>query len=106
MDIFFAQVSTFFSDLIKGPPLEELEEPEKKVAGPRDSRKRNSLAFNIANFVIYEEDAFAPLVEEVRKELAKVKKPAARAVDESMYVLFILIVKLISFVNPRLDKDY
>lgn len=43
---------------------------EEKVEVKKDTRRRNSLAFNISQFVTWPEDDFNPLCEQIRKDLA------------------------------------
>lgn len=57
---------------------------EKEVVKKdKDNRKRNSLAFNIASFVQFEEEDYTPLLDAAKAELAKRKKTKARAADVS-----------------------
>ena len=44
---------------------------DKEEDAPKDSRRRNSMAFNIVQFMQYEEDDFGPLVDKVRQNLAE-----------------------------------
>ena len=59
----------------------------------KDSRKRNSLAFNIASFVNFEEDDYQPLIDGVKAETKK-KKSQPRAADISKC----LIIEIILFL--------
>jgi len=56
-----------------------------EVRKDKDNRKRNSLAFNIATFVQFEEEDYSPLVDAAKAEIAKRKKMKARAADISKY---------------------
>ena len=47
---------------------------EEKEEVKKDNRRKNSLAFNIAKFVQYEEDDFAPLIDAIQKERLSVKQ--------------------------------
>ena len=59
-------------------------ELEDKVEGKKDkdSRKRNSLAFNIASFVQFEDEDYKVLVDAVKAETKK-KKSRPKAADAS-----------------------
>jgi hypothetical protein len=54
-----------------------------EVRKDKDNRKRNSLAFNIASFVQFEDEDYTPLLDAAKAELAKRKKMKARAADVS-----------------------
>ena len=64
-------------------------ELEDNVAAKKDkdSRKRNSLAFNIASFVNFEEDDYSPLIDGVKAEIKK-KKSKPRAADLSTFPFY------------------
>ena len=44
---------------------------DKEDSIKKDGRRRNSMAFNIMQFMQYEEDDFGPLVDKVRQSLAE-----------------------------------
>jgi hypothetical protein len=44
---------------------------DEEKAAKKDQRRRNSLAFNIMNFVGYEEDDFTPLVDKIRQSIVE-----------------------------------
>lgn len=62
--------------------IEELEEKDATKRN-KDTRKRNSLAFNVASFVQYEDDDYAKLIELAKNEGGKKKKQRLRAADAS-----------------------
>ena len=70
--------------------IADLEEKDASKKN-KDTRRRNSLAFNIASFVQYEEEDYKKLIDQAKAETGKKKKQRLRAADASKICLFNLL---------------
>lgn len=60
---------TYFSVIMGGGASLNLGADNDEKDKKKDGRRRNSMAFNIMNFVQYEEDDFAPVIDKIRQTL-------------------------------------